>query len=102
WFGTNSKSRKVNQIKKDSRVTLYYLDSDSSGYVMINGLAQLVDDQKENKWKEEWTGFYSNNKENYLLIKVTPIWMEISSISRNIVGDTITWQPPKVLFESKK
>ena len=69
---------------------------------MINGLAQLVDDQKENKWKEEWTGFYSNNKENYLLIKVTPIWMEISSISRNIVGDTITWQPPKVLFESKK
>jgi general stress protein 26 len=30
WFGTNAKSRKVNQINKDPRVTLYYLDSNAS------------------------------------------------------------------------
>ena len=33
WFGTNPKSRKVNQIKKNPKVTLYYLDSDATGYV---------------------------------------------------------------------
>ena len=26
WFGTNPKSRKVDQIMKDDRVTLYYVD----------------------------------------------------------------------------
>jgi len=99
WFGTNAKSRKVDQIKKDPRVTLYYLDSDSSGYVMIYGNAQIVADENEkNKWwKDKWNDFYPNKK-NYLLIKVSPIWMEVISESRKIVGDTITWQPSKVLF----
>ena len=104
WFGTNAKSRKVNQINKDPRVTLYYLDSDASGYVMIHGTAQLVDNQKEKekRWKDEWEAFYPNKTEGYLLIKVTPIWMEISSTTRGIVGDTTTWQPPIVIFDSNQ
>ncbi len=104
WFGTNSKSRKVNQIKKDPRATIYYLDSDASGYVMIHGLAQLVDDptEKERRWKDEWEAFYPNKKEDYLLIKVTPIWIEVSSAPRGIIGDTITWQPPTFYFDDQK
>ena len=101
WFGTNPKSRKVNQIKKNPKVTLYYLDSDATGYVMIHGTAQLVDDQKEKEkhWKPEWKDFYPNKKDGYLLIKVSPEWMEIISESRGINGDPKTWQPPVVLFE---
>ena len=104
WFGTNPKSRKVAQIKKNPKVTLYYLDSDSSGYVMIHGTAELVDNQKEKEkhWKEEWEAFYPKRPEGYLLIKVTPEWMEVISISRGIAGDPLTWQPSKILFESKK
>lgn len=100
WFGTNINSRKVDQIKKDPRVTLYYLDADATGYVMIYGIAELVDDQKEKekRWKKEWDAFYPNKAENYLLIKVSPIWMEVSSIPRGIFSDTITWQPPIVDF----
>jgi len=102
WFGTNSKSRKVNQIENDPRVTLYYLDGDASGYVMIHGTAQLINDpfEKEKRWKDAWEAFYKDKTEDYLLIKVSPIWMEVSSTSRGIYGDTITWQPPKVIFES--
>ena len=44
WFGTNPKSRKVDQIKKDPRVTLYYFDKNASGYVMIHGIAQIVNE----------------------------------------------------------
>ena len=104
WYGTNSKSRKVNQINMDPRVTLYYLDSDASGYVMIHGLAQLVDDQKEKdqRWKDEWIAFYPNKTEDYLLIKVTPIWMEVSSSPRGIVGNPVTWETPVVFFDSIK
>ena len=104
WFGTNLKSRKVNQIKNDSRVTLYYFDSKASGYVMIHGTAQIVDDknEKENRWKDEWEAFYPNKQESYVLIKVSPKWMEVISYAHGITGDTITWQPPKVLFELKQ
>jgi len=99
WFVTNSKSRKVDQIKNDPRVTLYYLDSDASGYVMIHGTAELTNSkgEKENLWKDEWDNYYPDKK-SALLIKVSPIWMEISSSPRGIYGDTINWQPPKVIF----
>jgi general stress protein 26 len=101
WFGTNPKSRKVDQIKKNPKVTLYYLDSDASGYVMIHGIAQLVNGQKEKEkyWKDAWKNFYPNNPEDYLLIKVSPEWMELISVACGINGDPTTWKPPIVLFD---
>ncbi len=101
WFGTNAKSRKVKQIKQNPNVTLYYQDSDSSGYVVIHGIAQLVDDAKEKqtRWKEAWEDFYPNDRENYLLIKVSPQWMEILSVSRGILGDESTWKTPVLRFD---
>ena len=100
WFGTNPKSRKVGQLRNDPRVTLYYLDNDASGYVMIHGTAELVDDEKEieKRWKTEWEAFYPNQTEGYLLIKVSPEWMEVISETRGILGDPATWEPPVVFF----
>jgi len=102
WFGTNAKSRKVDQIKKNPKVTLYYLEDGDSGYVMIHGKAQLIDDQKEKdkRWKEEWEAFYPNKSKEYLLIKVTPEWLELISYSHGIVGDPVSWEPPAVVFEN--
>lgn len=101
WFGTNAESRKVNQIKNNPNVTLYYQDSDASGYVVIHGTAQIIDNknEKQERWKAAWEAFYPNNREGYLLIKVSPDWMEILSYSRGIVGDSITWQTPVVKFD---
>lgn len=103
WFGTNPKSRKVDQIKKDPRVTLYYLQSDGSGYVMIHGTAQIVNNQKEKekRWKVEWESFYPNKSEDFMLIKVSPEWMEVISYAHGVVGDPITWETPRVIFDSK-
>ncbi len=101
WFGTNPKSRKVEQIKKNSNVTLNYLEKGNTGYVTIHGNATLVNSQeeKDSRWKEEWEAFYPNREEDYLLIKVTPIWMEVVSYSYNILGDSITWKPPVIYFD---
>jgi len=101
WFGTNPKSRKVAQIKNNNKVTIYYRDKDNSGYAMIYGKAELVNDQKsKNKyWKDTWKSFYPNKKESYLLIKVTPIRMEIVSPPRNIIGSAETWEPPTLIFK---
>lgn len=104
WFGTNSKSRKVDQIKNDSRVTIYYFDHKTEGYVLIYGTAELIKDsaEKENHWKKEWEDFYPNKSDNYLLIKVSPIWMEVLSSYHGIYNDPITWQPPVIVFDKNK
>ena len=101
WFGTKAESRKVNQIQNNPEVSLYYQDSDASGYVVIHGKAQIIDDQKEKqkRWKDAWEEFYPNNREGYVLIKVSPEWMEILSYTRSIIGDPKTWQTPIVRFD---
>jgi general stress protein 26 len=101
WFGTNPKSRKVKQIEHDSRVTLYYFDKPTASYVMIHGNAEIMNSRevKENHWKEAWQNFYPDYPENYLLIKVTPEWLEVISEARGISGDPITWQPTIVRFK---
>ena len=102
WFGTNPKSRKVSQIKNNPNVCLYYADKDGSGYVTINGTAELVNDDavKEKRWKEEWQAFYPNKTDDYLLIKVSPKRMEVVSYSRGIVSTSPTWEPPSLTFDS--
>ncbi len=104
WFGTNPKSRKVNQITNDSRVTLFYRDHDDSGYVMIYGIAQIVNDprEKEKHWKEEWEFFYKDKQNDFVLIKVSPVWMEVVSNTRGIIGDPVTWEPLKISFDATK
>lgn len=102
WLGTNPKSRKVKQIRSNPSVTLYYTDKQDSGYVMIQGNAKIVESplEKEKHWKEGWQQFYPDKKNGYVLIKVTPVWLEVVSYTHGILGDTSTWKPPKVMFDS--
>jgi len=101
WLGTNPESRKVGQIKKNPKVTLYYLENDGLGYVVLHGIAQLVndEDEKEKRWKTEWEAFYPNKPNGYLLIKISPESIEVLSNVHDIVGDPRTWQPPSVHFD---
>lgn len=103
WFGTNPNSRKVKQIQNNPRVTLYYSDPEASGYVVIHGMATLVNnnEEKEKRWKETWTAFYPNRDEAYLLIKVSPDWMEVVSYAHGIISDSPNWIPPTLNFRVK-
>jgi len=100
WFGTKGNSRKVEQIRKNPIVTLYYLDEDKSGYVSLLGKAEIIDDveAKKLKWKTAWNDFYKIDKSDYLLIKVKPIWLEVLSPKRGINNNPINWLPPKIDF----
>ena len=57
--------------------------------------------EKEKRWKVEWEAFYPNKSEDFLLIKVSPEWMEVISYARGVIGDPITWETPRVIFDSK-
>jgi general stress protein 26 len=100
WLATNPKSRKVDQIKNNPNVTLYYADKNNQGYVTLHGTAELVNNQqeKDKRWKEEWKDFYGNRTDQYLLIKVTPQYLEVIHYSQGLAGDPATWQPVRITF----
>ena len=100
WLGTNVNSRKVGEIRNDSRVTLYYGDPDGGGYAVIQGKAYLINDTEkiEQYWKKEWDEFYPDKSSTYTLIKVIPEKLEIISYRHGITGSSITWAVPYVDF----
>ena len=100
WLATDRRTRKVEQIMNDPRVTLYYFDPTTLGYVTLLGIADLVDDpmEKARRWKDGWEAFYPGERENFLLIRVVPRQLEIVSFAHEIGGDPETWTPLSVDF----
>lgn len=98
WLATNPRSRKVRQIEADPRVALYYFDPAGGAYATLHGRARLVDDpeEKQARWKEEWSAFYPDREAGYLLIEVTPERLEVVSEKHGLVGDPDTWAPSAV------
>ena len=98
WFATNPATRKVRQIERDPRVTLYYFDERSPGYVTVIGTARVIDDPgtKQQRWLQKWTPFYPGGAAAAVLFEVTPRRIEVVDVKRGIVGDPQTWAPPSV------
>ncbi len=101
WLGTNRKSRKVEAIRTDPRVALYYADPQGSGYVTIAGTARLVDDPEKiaHYWKPKWEAYYPDREKTYILIAVTPEKLDVLSYKHGIANDPETWRAPSVEFK---
>lgn len=101
WMATKPNSNKVWQIAKNPNVTLYYFDKENASYVTLQGKASLINSNtvKEKMWKKEWENFYKNRTTDYQLILFAPNKMNIISEKYNILGDSITWKTPEVLFK---
>ena len=104
WLATNPKSRKVEHIKANPRVTLYYFDAGSLSYVTLAGVARLVDDrvEKASRWKEGWDIFYPDRDQSYLLIEVTPVRLEVISMKHGLTGNPVTWTPDGVTLGGER
>ena len=103
WLATNPRSRKVREIRRQPRVTLYYFNGEDSAYVSLTGIARLVNDPKEKarRWKDDWKDFYPDRAKDYLLIEVTPETLEVVNVKKGIVGDARAWQTPTVRFKPR-
>jgi general stress protein 26 len=102
WIATNPLTRKVDQVRRDLRVTLLCFDPATSSYVTVLGRGALVTDvaQKQAHWKGDWTRIYPSGARgsDSVLIRVTPTRLEIVSESRGMVGDPKTWLPLAIKF----
>jgi len=102
WIATNSRCRKVQEIRDHSQVSLYYADhSNASGYVVLTGQAVLVDemDEKLKRKRDYWDQSFPDW--NYLiLIKVVPEKLEVLNYERGFLNADVTWEIP--MIELKK
>ena len=102
WIATNPLTRKVGQIRRDPRVTLLCFETATSSYVTVLGRAALVADvaEKQAHWKSDWTRIYPTGPRgsDSVLIRMTPIRLEIVSESRGMVGEPKTWLPLAIEF----
>lgn len=97
WMGTNRRTRKVAQLRKNPRATLAYYDAAGSGYVTLIGRARLVEDvkERERRWREEWRPFYPDGPagSTYILIEFTPTRIEVMSLRYAVASDPLAWRP---------
>jgi general stress protein 26 len=104
WFGTNPLSRKVAEIRRHPRVTLYYFDRENQAYVTLHGAARVVNDpqEKQRHWQDDWKDFYPDLEKGYVLIEVRPERLEVVNTKTGIVSKSPSWQPPSVTFPKHK
>ena len=102
WIATNPLTRKVDQIRRNPRVTLSCFDAATSSYVTMLGRGELISDvaEKQRHWKADWSQIYKNGARgnDVVLIRFTPARLEIVSESRGMVGDPKTWLPLSIDF----
>jgi len=104
WIATNSRSRKIAEIRRNPVVCLYYADHENAqGCVAITGRAVLVDDQAEKmkRKREYWTQAFPDWK--YLvLIKVIPETMDVLNYRMGFLNDPVTWKTPTVEWKGDR
>jgi general stress protein 26 len=98
WFATNTRSRKVREIRHDPRVTLYYSDHKTAiGYVALAGHAVLVEDMQEilKRKRAYWDQAFPGLK-NLVLIKVVPERLDVLNYKAGTNPDSETWRTPSI------
>jgi len=98
WFATNTRSRKVREMRRDPRVTLYYSDHETAiGYVALAGRAVLVEDMQEilKRKRAYWDQAFPGLK-NLVLVKVVPERLDVLNYKAGTQADPETWRTPSI------
>ncbi len=101
WMATNTRSRKVEEIRKDPRVALYYADhTKATGYVALTGKAVLVDDMKEvlKRKRAYWDSAFLKN---IVLIKVIPERIDVVNYKQGLANDPVTSRAVSISVTAK-
>ncbi len=100
WFATNTRSRKVREMRRDPRVSLYYADhAKATGYVALTGRAVLIEDMQEilKRKRAYWDQAFPGLK-NLVLIKVVPERLDVLNYKAGVQADPETWRTPSIKF----
>ncbi|MBI3684124.1 MAG: pyridoxamine 5'-phosphate oxidase family protein [Acidobacteria bacterium] len=105
WFGTNPKTRKVGQIRRNPRSTVACYDPAGPNYVTLLGHARIVEDvaERRRRWRDGWEKFFPGGPAgpNYLLVEFTPDRIEIVSNTHGVANQPASLAPLILQREGK-
>lgn len=101
WFGTSRYSRKVREIRNNPKVAVYYADHlNAKGYVNISGIAEIIDDRDVlMKMKRDYWESIPDWKENFVLIKIIPVTVEVINYRHKLTNEPKTFKAPMVILK---
>ena len=103
WILTRAGSRKVEQIRTNPRVTLYFNDDEKITYATLMGTAAVLTEPTlprlqplldEETKKYFWPSF----PDGFAVIEVSAHWLEF--MSPTLPPDKATWRPQAVVFRA--
>lgn len=101
WIMTRLGTRKVDQMRRHSQVTLYFNDDNRIEYATIMGTATIHRDpnhpQAKAFYEDEYKEFFwPDFPRDFVMIEVRPLWLEY--LGPGIGGHPTTWRPQAVVF----
>ena len=106
WIGTNPKLRKIKEIQGNTKVTLAFGHVQERANVVIYGEACVEGDiaLRKKHWKGEWRLFFPSGPtgDDYVLIKVQPLRMEVMSFHRNVILEPFGLKPSVLNYQNGK
>lgn len=106
WIMTRASTRKVSQLQRDPRVTLYYNHDATVRYASIMGIATIYtdpDDKEASQFLRNKVDadmikyFWPSFPQDFAQVKVRPQWIEYLS-KEDAHGNPKTWRPQAVVF----
>jgi general stress protein 26 len=99
---TRPSTRKVDQIAKNSLVTLYWNEDNRAAYTTIMGRATVHRDPKNPRLQPfldpaTIAFFWPAYPKDFVMLEVVPDWLEF--IGPGLWNDPNTWRPQAVVFE---
>lgn len=91
WFGTSATSRKVGELRADSRATIAYQDDSKAACVILVGRMEVVAslEQRQRRFMPAWYAFWPEGPESndYVLLHFVPHRIEVWDASRGITPE---------------
>jgi general stress protein 26 len=91
WFSTNTSSKRVQQLKKDKRACVYYVDEKNFQGLMLVGTMDILQDDKSRKmlWTEGAEVYYPRgvSDPDYTVLRFTALWGNYYHGLNNITFD---------------
>jgi general stress protein 26 len=76
WFATEAKERKLAEISREPRVTVFFSHADQS-WACVYGIAEVVTEQslKSRLWRDDWEKYWPEGpvSEAYVLVRIVPV-----------------------------
>ena len=102
WIMTRLTTRKVDQIRKHPKVTLYFNNDARVEYATIMGTAVIHTDSENPDAKHIYDAdyakfFWPDFPKDFVMLEVKPRWLEY--LGPAIAAHPDTWRPQAVVFE---